>query len=82
MWNVTFPSPVVTPFEANNTVHCEYFQPKRAGKHPAVIVLHILGGDFPLSRLFCNRMAQQGVAALFVKMPYYGPRRGAGVSGG
>ncbi len=27
VWNVTFPSPVVTPFEANNTVHCEYFQP-------------------------------------------------------
>jgi hypothetical protein len=24
------------------------------GKRPAVIVLHILGGDFPLSRLFCN----------------------------
>ncbi len=79
VWNVTFPSPVVTPFEANNTVHCEYFQPKRPGKHPAVIVLHILGGDFPLSRLFCNRMAQQGVAALFVKMPFYGPRRGDGV---
>jgi dienelactone hydrolase len=79
VWNVTFPSPVVTPFEANNTVHCEYFQPKCAGKRPAVIVLHILGGDFPLSRLFCNRMAQQGVAALFVKMPFYGPRRGEGV---
>jgi dienelactone hydrolase len=80
VWNVTFPSPVVTPHEANNTVHCEYFQPKRAGKRPAVIVLHILGGDFPLSRLFCNRLAQQGVAALFVKMPYYGPRRGAGIA--
>ena len=80
VWNVTFPSPVVTPFPANNTVHCEYFQPRRAGKRPAVIVLHILGGDFPLSRLFCNRLAQQGVAALFVKMPYYGPRRGEGIS--
>jgi dienelactone hydrolase len=79
VWDVTFPSPVVTPFEANNTVHCEYFQPKREGKRPAVIVLHILGGDFPLSRLFCNRLAQQGVAALFVKMPYYGPRRAPGV---
>jgi dienelactone hydrolase len=80
VWDVTFPSPVVTPHEANNTIHCEYFQPKREGKRPAVIVLHILGGDFPLSRLFCNRLAQQGVAALFVKMPYYGPRRGVGNS--
>ena len=80
VWDVTFPSPVTTQFEANNTVHCEYFQPKRPGKRPAVIVLHILGGDFPLSRLFCNRMAQQGVAALFVKMPFYGPRRGEDIS--
>jgi dienelactone hydrolase len=75
VWDVTFPSPVVTQQASNNTVHCEYYQPRSQGKHAAVIVLHILGGDFPLSRLFCNRLAQQGVAALFVKMPYYGPRR-------
>ena len=80
VWDVTFPSPIVTPQAANNTVHCEYFQPRCPGKRPAVIVLHILGGDFPLSRLFCNSLAQHGVAALFVKLPYYGPRRGAGVS--
>src|SRR4051812_45192285 len=24
---VTFPSPVITPHEKNNTVHCEYFRP-------------------------------------------------------
>lgn len=75
VWDVTFPSPVVTPHEANNTVHCEYYAPRVAGKRPAVIVLHILGGDFALSRLFCNALAQKGTAALFVKMPYYGPRR-------
>jgi dienelactone hydrolase len=80
VWEVRFPSPVVTPHAANNTVHCEYFQPRCPGKRPAVIVLHILGGDFPLSRLFCNALAQHGVAALFVKLPYYGPRREPGVS--
>jgi dienelactone hydrolase len=80
VWDVTFPSPVVTPHENNNTVHAEYYRSKRPGKRPAVIVLHILGGDFPLSRLFCNRLAQQGVSALFVKMPYYGPRRQPGVA--
>jgi dienelactone hydrolase len=72
---VTFPSPVTTPDANNNTVHCEYFQPLSAGKHPGVIVLHILGGDFALSRLFCRSLAQNGTAALFLKMPYYGPRR-------
>lgn len=75
---VTFPSPVVTPHELNNTVHCEYFLPERKEKVPAVVVLHILGGDFPLSRLFCSALASRGVAALFIKMPYYGPRRTPG----
>lgn len=77
---VTFPSPVETPHPANNTVHCEYFRPLVEGKRPAVVVLHILGGDFDLSRLFCRRLAHEGVAALFVKLPYYGPRRQPGVA--
>ncbi len=76
---VTFPSPVVTPHQANNTVHCEYFCPAGEGRRPGVIVLHILGGDFPLARLFCRGLATRGCSALFVKMPYYGPRREPGV---
>lgn len=72
---VTFPSPVETPHKVNNTVHCEYYRPKGAGKRPAVIVLHILGGDFLLSRVVCGTMVDRGVAALFLKLPYYGPRR-------
>jgi dienelactone hydrolase len=72
---LTFPSPVETPVELNNTVHCEYFRAKAEGKRPAVIVLHILGGDFVLSRAVCGVMAQRGVSALFVILPYYGPRR-------
>ncbi len=78
LWERTFPSPVKTASEINNTVHCEYYRPKglaEGKKAPGVVVLHILGGDFQLSRLFCNNLAQRGVAALFLKMPYYGPRR-------
>lgn len=75
---VTFPSPVVTKEPNNNTVHCEYFRPAKPGKYPAVVVLHILGGDFPLARVFANNLAQHNVAALFVKMPYYGERRQPG----
>lgn len=79
VWELTFPSPVETPHVENNTVHCEYFRPQTPGKHPAVIVLHILGGDFDLSRLFARQLAREGVAALFLKLPYYGPRRPEGV---
>jgi dienelactone hydrolase len=80
--SVTFPSPVETPDKENNTVHCEYFCPNGEGakKYPAVVVLHILGGDFDLCRLFSRNFAHNGVCALFLKMPYYGPRRPAGSS--
>ena len=73
-----FPSPIDSPDVVNNTVHCEYFQPKGPGKRPAVVVLHILGADFALSRYYAARLADRGVAALFLKLPYYGERRPAG----
>ncbi len=73
-----FPSPIATPDQANNTVHGEYFRPKGGGRRPAVVVLHILGADFALSRYYAARLADRGVAALFVKLPYYGERRGGG----
>lgn len=77
---VVFPSPLVTDHLPNNTVHCEYFLPKTkpARKLPGVIVLHILGGDFDLARAFAVNLADHEVAALFLIMPYYGPRRSAG----
>jgi dienelactone hydrolase len=81
-----FPSPVDSPDPVNNTVHAEYFLPAAAApnpevrRRPAVIVLHILGADFALSRYLAARLADRGVAALFVKLPYYGERRSPGES--
>lgn len=72
---VTFPSPVETAVLENNTVHGEYFQPAGAGPFPGVVVLHILGGEFPLSQTVASSLARAKVAALFIKMPYYGERR-------
>ena len=74
---ITFPSAVSTEIAENNTVHAKYFQPAGKGPHPGVVVLHILGGDFLLSETIANHLAQHGIAALFVKMPYYGERRSA-----
>jgi dienelactone hydrolase len=78
---VRFASPIVTPDAANNTVHADYFQPDRGrfpGRRPAVVVLHILGADFALSRFVAARLADRGVASLFVRLPYYGERRPPG----
>ncbi len=75
IYKVRFPSPIKTEIEINNTVHAQYFQPEGQGPFPGVVVLHILGGDFPLSQMIANGLARRGVAALFVKMPYYGERR-------
>ncbi len=74
-----FPSPVTTPHKENNTVWAEYYRPIAAkGPVPGVIVLDITGGDQTLSRVIARHLAQNGVAALFVQMAYYGPRRPPG----
>ena len=72
---VTFPSPVESAIPENNTVYGEYFQPTGSGPFPGVVVLHILGGEFPLSQTVASSLAREKVAALFIKMPYYGERR-------
>jgi dienelactone hydrolase len=76
--HLTFPSPVHTPHAENNTVHAEYYCPMTKGRFPGVIVLDITAGDQSLSRTLSTWFAQQGVAALFVQMAYYGPRRPPG----
>jgi dienelactone hydrolase len=78
VYAVRFPSPVASPHRENNTVHAEYFRPKHAdGKMPAVVVLDILQGNALVSRGAAMWLAQNGVAAMAITMPYYGPRRPA-----
>lgn len=76
--HVRFPSPVETEHQENNTVHAEYYRPQGDGPFPATIVLDVTAGDQQLSRIIAMHLASKGVAALFVQMAYYGPRRPAG----
>jgi hypothetical protein len=80
VYEVRFPSPVVTKYPENNTVHCEFYRPVGDGPFPAVIVLDITGGNQKLSRIFARHLAQNKIAGLFVQMAYYGPRRPPGKS--
>jgi dienelactone hydrolase len=74
--NLTFPSPMNTPFESNNSVPAELYLPAHSeGKLPAAIVLDILDGRAILPRMMARALAQRGVAALYFPMPYYNARR-------
>jgi dienelactone hydrolase len=75
---VHFPSPVKSSCPENNTVCAEYYRPRGNGHFPGVIVLDITAGDQSLSRTIANCFAQNHIAALFVQMAYYGPRRPEG----
>ncbi len=77
-YEVRFPSPVETRHVENNTVYAEFYLPKKPGPLPGVIVLDILAGDAKVTRLQSALLAQNGIAALFVQMPYYGERRPKG----
>jgi len=77
VFRLTYPSPVVTELEQNNTVPADYYLPRNlqpGAKYPAVICLHILDGNEPLTELVCSVLAARGIPALSVKLPYYGPR--------
>src|SRR5207245_3335707 len=78
IYELRFPSPVTTACPENNTVYAEYYLPKGKGPFPGVIVLDITGGDQSLSRTIAACLAQNEIAALFVQMAYYGPRRPPG----
>jgi dienelactone hydrolase len=77
VYTLTFPSPVTTKHESNNTVPCEYYVPKGAKGRPAVVVLDILDGAMVVSRAQALWLAQHDIPALIVQMAYYGPRRPA-----
>jgi len=78
VYRLRFPSPVQSPHPENNTVHAEYYRPHGRGPFPGVIVLDITAGNQSLSRGIATHLAQNRIAALFVQMAYYGPRRPPG----
>jgi dienelactone hydrolase len=80
MFELRFPSPFKSSIPENNTVYAEYYRPNKEGPFPCVIVLDILAGNQKLPRTFCQYLAQNGIAGLFVQMAHYGHRRPAGSS--
>jgi dienelactone hydrolase len=78
IYDLTFPSPVKTKYRENNTVHAEYWLPKGKGPFPGVILLDILDGSMVVSHGIATVLTANGIAALCVHLPYYGPRHPEG----
>jgi len=79
IYDVIYPSSVVSASEQNNAVPAELYLPAGLtpeSKVPAVVCMHILNGDFALSRMMCSRLSEAGIVAMFFKQPYYGSRGG------
>jgi dienelactone hydrolase len=78
VYRLSYPSPVSTAVEQNNTIPAELYLPRdlRPGtaRRPAVICLHILDGNEELVQVSCLALAARGIPALWFNLPYYGPR--------
>ncbi|MDQ7780193.1 MAG: C45 family autoproteolytic acyltransferase/hydrolase [Planctomycetota bacterium] len=74
VWEVSFPSPMKSGCEENDTVWARYFWPNRQEKMPATVLLHHLEDDTQLEEFIAASMAGGGIPALMVFLPYYGKR--------
>jgi len=72
---LTYPSPGPSVAPENETVYAEYFRPPGDGPFRSAVVLDILDGRGYVARMVAASLANRGVAALYVKLPYYAERR-------
>lgn len=64
-------------------IHGTYYQPRHPkGKVPAAVVVHHLGGSVEVEKILAKHFATNGLAAVFIYMPNYGPRQIKGTKQG
>jgi hypothetical protein len=51
----------------NRTLALDYYRPVGTNRTPIIVVLPILGGGYPLEKIFCAYFARHGMAALLVR---------------
>ena len=64
VYRLSYPSPVHTAVQPNNTVPAVEHAPRRHGRRsacPAVICLHILDGNVELVKIACSALAARGI---------------------
>ncbi len=77
---VAFESPVTSPYPENNHVDLRIFVPEdRVGPFPTVLILHYLGAvDLRSERVLAAELADRGMIAAIMTLPYHMGRTPAG----
>lgn len=83
-FHAVFPSAVVTSYAVNNAVPVKAILPlKRAGRIPAVMVLHYWGAiDERVERSIAAELNSRGIAAVLIALPYHLGRTPPGTRSG
>jgi len=82
-FSVAFPSAFVSPYPENNTVSCWYWLPKSSEPVPAVVLLHSWGAKkASMPKALGRDLADHGIAALAVTLPYHMRRTPPGYASG
>lgn len=73
---VKFPSPVKSPFKPNDTVWAHFLTPPGKGPFPTVLVLPVMAApNVWIEKQFIKRFRRDGLAVLWLEMPYQFHRR-------
>ena len=78
---LSFETPMPTPYEVNNTVHAKYYPSHKKGRK-AIILVHHRGGDIDTLDAMAKIFANRGISALTMLMPYHGIRAPSGTKSG
>jgi dienelactone hydrolase len=78
VYELTYPSPVKSSVDANNTIHAYWYWPNniksKETKRPAIIALSGLDGNQKFPSRECAIFAARGMAAITFSLPYYNER--------
>ena len=75
-YELSYPSPVKSGVAANDEVRGHYFVPDGPGPHAAVLVLPVMAApNIEIERRFIERFRADGLAVLWLEMPYQFQRR-------
>ncbi|MBI3299420.1 MAG: hypothetical protein HYZ75_14730 [Elusimicrobia bacterium] len=76
VYEVSFPSPLKSPWPANDTVYGRLTVPKGRSRPPAVLLLPIMAAPNAwIEERFARELSRRGLAALWIEMPTQFRRR-------